>query len=85
VRKHARKELYAFAKKRKMADKDDDEKSAASLNNIKSKEDGKIDLLDWPLTSRTWTISRLTPRMTATCLAAMSPSEDMAWMSNYAT
>jgi hypothetical protein len=44
VRKQSRKELYAFAKKRKMADEDDDEKSVASLNNIESKEDGKIDL-----------------------------------------
>jgi hypothetical protein len=44
VRKQARKELYAFAKKRKMANKDDDEKSVASLNNIESKEDGEIDL-----------------------------------------
>jgi hypothetical protein len=44
VRKQARKELYAFAKKRKMADEDDDEMSKASLNNIESKEDGEIDL-----------------------------------------
>jgi hypothetical protein len=44
VRKQARKEVYAFAKKRKMADKDDDETSTASLNNIESKEDGEIDL-----------------------------------------
>ena len=44
VRKQARKELYAFAKKRKMADEDDDETSTASLNNIEAKEDGEIDL-----------------------------------------
>jgi hypothetical protein len=44
VRKQAHKELYAFAKKRKMADKDDNETSTASLNNIESKEDGEIDL-----------------------------------------
>jgi hypothetical protein len=44
VRKQARKELYTFTKKRKMTDDDDDEKSTASLNNIKSKEDGEIDL-----------------------------------------
>jgi hypothetical protein len=42
--KQARKELYAFAKKDKMTDKDDDEKSVASLNNIESKEDGEINL-----------------------------------------
>jgi hypothetical protein len=44
VRKQARKELYAFTKKRKMTDDNDDEKSTASLNNIESKEDGEIDL-----------------------------------------
>jgi hypothetical protein len=44
VRKQARKELYAYAKKRKVADKDDDEKSVASLNNIESKEEFEIDL-----------------------------------------
>jgi hypothetical protein len=44
VRKQARKELYAFTKKRKMTNNNDDEKSTASLNNIESKEDGKIDL-----------------------------------------
>jgi len=38
VRKQARKELYAFAKKRKVSEDDDDEKS---LNNI---EEGEIDL-----------------------------------------
>ena len=43
VRKQARKELYAFAKKRKAND-DDDEKSVASLNNVESKEEGEIDL-----------------------------------------
>jgi hypothetical protein len=43
MRKQACKELYAFAKKRKMTDEDDDE-IVASLNNIESKEDGKIDL-----------------------------------------
>jgi hypothetical protein len=44
VRKQARKELYAFTKKRKMTNNDDDKKSTASLNNIESKEEGKIDL-----------------------------------------
>jgi hypothetical protein len=44
VRKQARKELYAFTKKLKMTDDDDDEKSVASLNNIESKEDSEINL-----------------------------------------
>jgi hypothetical protein len=44
VSKQARMELYAFTKKRKMTDDDDDEMSVASLNNIESKEDSKIDL-----------------------------------------
>jgi hypothetical protein len=44
VRKQARKELYAFTKKRKMTNDDDDKKSTASLNNIESEEDGKINL-----------------------------------------
>ena len=44
VRKQARKELYAFAKKRKVEETaDDDEKSTASLNNVEM-SDGEIDL-----------------------------------------
>jgi hypothetical protein len=41
VRKQARKELFAFAKKRKA---DDDEKSTGSLNNVENVSDGEIDL-----------------------------------------
>ena len=44
VRKQARKELYAFAKKRKVSE-DDDEQSTASLNNVEmEKEEGEVDL-----------------------------------------
>jgi hypothetical protein len=81
VRKQARKELYAFAKKRKITNEDDDEKSVASLNNIESKEDGKIDLstFNFQDMDNLKINSKANPGLTAT-----PPSEDMAWMSNYA-
>ncbi|MCA1807591.1 MAG: hypothetical protein LC687_07070, partial [Actinobacteria bacterium] len=49
VRKQARKELYAFNRKRKLEDEssNDDERSVASLNNVEAAadtEDGEIDL-----------------------------------------
>jgi hypothetical protein len=66
-----------------MTDDNDDEKSTASLNNIESKEDGEIDLSAFNFQDMDDLKIDSEDDMDSP-LAATSPSEGTAWMSNYA-